>query len=310
MADYYSNMIDLLKLDSVYIIGYSDGGITALLLAAKRPDKVKKIIASGVNSRMDGINTEVLEYLKLINPAFIESNQKEWLVDYKSKSPEKDKWEKYITDMTRMYSKEVLIADQILSNISTEVLLVFGDRDGIWYAKATILEDRWEVEIAVPFKTLTFDPENDTWGINFMRQIKRNEEIIKWSHPYLDAEPSNPALAGEITGLSGMKQGIGLDIRPFGVINVSRDEDEQEGKFGGDGGVDFFYNITSNLKVSVTLNTDFAETEVDSRQINLSRFPITFPEKRDFFLEGSGLFDIPRMHGDVIPFFTRSIVPS
>ena len=131
MADYYSNMIDLLKLDSVYIIGYSDGGITALLLAAKRPDKVKKIIASGVNSRMDGINTEVLEYLKLINPAFIESNQKEWLVDYKSKSPEKDKWEKCITDMTRMYSKDVLITDQILSNISTEVLLVFGDRDVI-----------------------------------------------------------------------------------------------------------------------------------------------------------------------------------
>ncbi len=131
MADYYSNMIDLLKLDSVYIIGYSDGGITALLLAAKRPDKVKKIIASGVNSRMDGINTEVLEYLKLINPAFIESNQKEWLVDYKSKSPEKDKWEKYITDMTRMYSKDVLITDQILSNIRSEVLLVFGDRDVI-----------------------------------------------------------------------------------------------------------------------------------------------------------------------------------
>ncbi len=131
MADYYSNMIDLLKLDSVYIIGYSDGGITALLLAAKKPNKVKKIIASGVNSRMDGINSEVIEYLKLINPAFIESNQKEWLVDYKSKSPEKDKWEKCITDMTRMYSKDVLITDQILSNIRSEVLLVFGDRDVI-----------------------------------------------------------------------------------------------------------------------------------------------------------------------------------
>jgi pimeloyl-ACP methyl ester carboxylesterase len=131
MADYFSNMIDLLKLDSVYIIGYSDGGITALLLAAKRPDKVKKTIASGVNSRMDGINSEVLGYLKLINPSFIETNQKEWLADYQSKSPEKDKWEKYITDMTRMYSKNVLIDEQILANISTEVLLVFGDRDVI-----------------------------------------------------------------------------------------------------------------------------------------------------------------------------------
>ena len=131
MTDYYSKMIDLLKLDSVNIIGYSDGGITALLLAEKRPDKVKKIIASGVNSRMDGINTEVLEYLKLVNPAFIESYQKEWLLDYKIKSPEKHKWKKYITDMTKMYSKNVLITEQVLSNINAEVLLVFGDKDVI-----------------------------------------------------------------------------------------------------------------------------------------------------------------------------------
>lgn len=131
MADYFSNMIDLFKLDSTHIIGYSDGGITALLLAAKRPDKVKKIIASGVNSRMDGINSEVLEYLKLINPTFIETNQKEWLADYLSKSPEKDNWEKYIKDMARMYSKNVLIPEQTLSNISAEVLFVFGDRDVI-----------------------------------------------------------------------------------------------------------------------------------------------------------------------------------
>ena len=131
MTDYFSNMIDQFNLDSVYIIGYSDGGITGLLLAAKRPDKVKKIIASGVNSRMDGINSEVLGYLKLINPTFIETYQKEWLADYKSKSPEKDKWEKYITDMTRMYSENVLIPEQTLSSIKAEVLFVFGDRDVI-----------------------------------------------------------------------------------------------------------------------------------------------------------------------------------
>ena len=131
MADYYSIMIDQFKLDSVYVIGYSDGGITALLLAEKRPDKVIKIIASGVNSRMDGITSEVLGYLKLINPAFLETNQKEWLTDYKSKSPEKDKWRKYITDMTRMYSENVLIDEQTLSNIVAKVLLVYGDRDVI-----------------------------------------------------------------------------------------------------------------------------------------------------------------------------------
>lgn len=131
MADYFSKMIDLLKLDNVNIIGYSDGGITALLLAEKRPDKVKKIIASGANSSMNGIKSEMLETLKLVNPAFIETYQKEWLEDYKSKSPEKDKWEKFITDIIKMYSKEELISDHTLSDIHAKVLLVYGDRDVI-----------------------------------------------------------------------------------------------------------------------------------------------------------------------------------
>ena len=131
MSDYVSRMVDLLKLDSVNIIGYSDGGITALLLATKRPDKVKKVVVSGVNSRMDGIKPEVLEYLKLLSPEFIQANQKEWLIDYQRKSPEKDKWEKFVFDMKRMYSQNVLINDQTLSGINAEVLLVFGDRDVI-----------------------------------------------------------------------------------------------------------------------------------------------------------------------------------
>ena len=131
MTDYYSKMIDQLKLDSVYVVGYSDGGITGLLLAEKRPEKVKKVIASGANSKMDAIKPEILEYLKLINPSFIENNLKEWLVDYKSKSPEKDKWEKFITDITKMYSQDTLITDEILGNINAKTLLVFGDRDAI-----------------------------------------------------------------------------------------------------------------------------------------------------------------------------------
>ena len=129
MADYYSKMIDQMKLDSVYVIGYSDGGITGLLLAEKRPDKVKKVMVSGANSRMNAINPEILGYLKLINPSFIETYQKEWLDDYKSKSPDKDKWEKFIMDISKMYSNETLITDSILSNIKVKVILVLGDRD-------------------------------------------------------------------------------------------------------------------------------------------------------------------------------------
>lgn len=131
MTDYFSNIIDQLKLDTVNIIGFSDGGITALLLAAKRPDKIKKIIASGSNSSMDGLKPEVLDYLKLINPAFIETNQKDWLEDYKNKSPEKEKWQKFVNDMARMYSRNELIDEETLSKISAKVLLVFGDNDVI-----------------------------------------------------------------------------------------------------------------------------------------------------------------------------------
>ena len=91
------------------------------------------------------------------------------------------------------------------------------------------------------------------------------------------------------------------------VGSSQRSENQTESETELDGGVDIFYNITANLKASFTFNTDFAETEVDSRQINLSRFPIRFPEKRDFFLEGNGLFQMPRMSEDLIPFFTRRI---
>lgn len=129
MSAYCSELIDAFKLDSVYIIGYSDGGITALLLAEKRPEKVKKIIASGANSRMSGLRPETLGFIDMINPDFIEVNMGDWLVDYKSKSPEKDEWKKFITDLLKMYSAEVLISEQTLSNIRAKVLLVFGDRD-------------------------------------------------------------------------------------------------------------------------------------------------------------------------------------
>jgi len=129
MASYFSEMMDRMQLDSVNVIGYSDGGIAALLLAVQRPDKVKKILVSGANSRMSGIKPEMLEVIKLINPEFIEKNQKEWLLDYQSKSPERDKWKKYVSDMTAMYSKEEVIEKEKLSQLRAKVLVVLGDRD-------------------------------------------------------------------------------------------------------------------------------------------------------------------------------------
>ncbi len=122
--------------------------------------------------------------------------------------------------------------------------------------------------------------------------------------------------AGEITNLTGLTQGIGLDLRPFLAGRWLQIDDE--GRASGKPGLDLFYNITPSLKLTATFNTDFGETEVDARQINLSRFSLLFPEKRAFFLQGAGVFGfastgpepaggIPRAGADVYPFFSRRI---
>src|SRR5262249_49479247 len=176
--------------------------------------------------------------------------------------------------------------------------------DGIWDARARITEKGWVAEIVIPFKSLRFKPGQDDWGLNVERQIKRRQEKDRWASPRRDTWISNLAAAGELSGLAGVHQGIGLDVRPF--VSVGRDDGS--GKFKP--GLDVFKSITSSLTASLTVNTDFAETEVDARQINLTRFELLFPEKRTFFLEGAGIYDVAGLgsdNKDLIPFFSRTI---
>ena len=125
--------------------------------------------------------------------------------------------------------------------------------------------------------------------------------------------------SGNITGIKNPSQGVGLDIKPYGIAGFSRDITRQDVvKVEPDAGVDISYRITSNLVSNTTINTDFAETEVDARQINLTRFLLFYPEKRSFFLEDAGIFEFRQggtSHGppgfsgggDIIPFFSRRI---
>ncbi len=141
MASMYSEFIDKLDLESVYVIGYSDGGIVAMLLAAQRPDKVQKIVISGANTNMCGIKPEVLESLQQLSPEIIETYNKEWLTAYQSKSPEKDNWKKYIDDMKKMYAIEEIISPEILAQIKSQVLVVYGDKmllnwNTVWKSRA------------------------------------------------------------------------------------------------------------------------------------------------------------------------------
>jgi hypothetical protein len=190
--------------------------------------------------------------------------------------------------------------------------------DGIWIVR-TLIDDRgWTAEFEIPFKTIGFRPDLQDWGFNVSRYLARVRETSRWASPSLDVELNQIVRAGSLSGLEGLSQGVGLDVRPYGIVGFTRDIDRRDPvQPDGNIGADVFYRITSNLVSSTTFNTDFAETEVDARQVNLTRFPLFFPEKRSFFLEDGGIFEFARggesgppgeqQGGDLIPFFSRRI---
>jgi len=165
--------------------------------------------------------------------------------------------------------------------------------EGIWQAGSNIDEQGWTTEMRIPFQTLSFDPGNTEWGINFRRTIRRNSEEIGWvSRNRL----LNPSIAGTATGLEDLRQGLGLDVVPYLVMR-------QERVFGPAGyddqalepQIDMFYKITPQLNAALTINTDFSATEVDTRQVNLTRFNLFFPEQRDFFIRDADIFQFGRI---------------
>jgi hypothetical protein len=185
--------------------------------------------------------------------------------------------------------------------------------DGLWDGKAKITATGWDSELIIPFKTLGFTKGSSTWGLKLIRHIRRKSESAYWPATSLNADKFAVSDAGRITGLTEISQGIGLDIIPYLTGGFSKKQNA-DSKPVLDGGLDAFYQITPALKAAVTINTDFAQTEVDEKQINLTRFNLYFPEKRDFFLDGSSFFTFG-INGDkentqgtqMIPFFSRRI---
>ncbi len=179
--------------------------------------------------------------------------------------------------------------------------------DGIWYGAARADELGWSAELAIPFKTLSFRADGGVWGFNLERHVGKRREDARWSGPTRDTTIFSVGDAGELHGLEGLRQGIGLDLVPFFVADLESDLVTSDTDLFGEPGLDAFYKITTNLTLSFTLNTDFAETEVDARRVNLTRFPLFFPEQRDFFLQDAGLFGFASFSNDVIPFFSRRV---
>ncbi|MEM7430528.1 MAG: sugar-binding protein [Pseudomonadota bacterium] len=193
------------------------------------------------------------------------------------------------------------------------------DWEGIWRGAASIDAEGWVMEMAIPFNTLTFDPNNDTWGLNLARDIRRASESIAWSS--VNGE-INPTVSGELVGIRNINQGRGLDVIPS--VSATRDKNFIDNTTDNDfkPSLDINYKLTPSLNGTLTINTDFAATEVDDRQVDLSRFSLFFPEKRSFFLTDFDIFQFGGITGgggggdnlignasgpNALPFFSRRI---
>jgi hypothetical protein len=196
------------------------------------------------------------------------------------------------------------IGDAIVSENGAEFNKAW---DGLWIGKASIHEKGWDVEMAIPFKTLGFKKGKTSWGLKLIRYYMRNEETGYWPVANLNAHKFQVSDAGTVDGLEGISQGVGLDLVPYGLAGVDYESQTPKTDPVINAGLEAYYNITSNLKAAITLNTDFAQTEVDEQQINLTRFNLFYPEKRDFFLDGANYFNFGINDKRLIPFFSRRI---
>jgi len=181
------------------------------------------------------------------------------------------------------------------------------DWDGIWEARTRRDASGWTAEILISVRSLRFGRGLDGWGFNVERTVARERLTLRWASASLDSGLADLQRAGTLSGLARLRQGLGLSVAPYALGRI--DETSRTGvRQDGDLGLDLSYNLTPSLGAVVTVNTDFAETEVDSRQVNLTRFPLFFPEKRPFFLEGSNLFEFgSELAPDLIPFYSRRI---
>ena len=185
--------------------------------------------------------------------------------------------------------------------------------DGVWSVSTRRTTDGWTAEIEIPMVTLRF-PSSDpqSWGINFMRNIRRKNEEAYWAPIPRAFGLTRVSLAGSLRDLSQLDRGMDLRIKPYvtggGRQRLSSGIDDNSTQ--GDAGLDLKYGVTASLNLDVTVNTDFAQAEVDDERVNLTRFALFFPEKREFFLENAGQFGVgtPNTLGRIADlFFSRRI---
>ncbi|HEY3858049.1 MAG TPA: DUF5916 domain-containing protein [Gammaproteobacteria bacterium] len=175
--------------------------------------------------------------------------------------------------------------------------------DGIWQAKVVQGAHGWTAEIAIDTRSLQFTTGITRWGFNLSRNVPRDLLTLDWAGVTLDSSVYQLQREGTLTGVQDMEQGKGLDVQPYGLMKYKTGNGTTS-----NAGVDIKYNFNPALAGLFTYHTDFAEAEADQQQINTGRFPLFFPEKRQFFLQGSNLFTFGYNQGtNFIPFNSRNI---
>ena len=180
---------------------------------------------------------------------------------------------------------------------------------GVYRSEGRVTEEGWELEVAIPFTTIRF-PASDplVMGIVLYRSIRRKNEEVLWPHipQRFRAGFYQASQWANLEGLEDIQRGRNLEVKPFAIAGAQRFAEEPEADVLRDLGVDVKYSLTSNLTLDLTWNTDFAQVEADNAQVNLTRFSLFFPEKREFFLERAGEFTFGEARSTEA-FFSRRI---
>lgn len=180
--------------------------------------------------------------------------------------------------------------------------------DGIWDAATVRRADGWTTEIWIPFLTVSFKPGLRDWHFNVQRRIQALLETDRWASAARQFQVTQTSRAGILTGLPAIDLGRGVSVRPAVRTGVGMPSPSASAEGDLRGSLDITQRLGANVLASATVNTDFAETEVDTRRTNLTRFPLFFPEKRTFFLEGDDIFAFGLgLDQDVLPYFSRRI---
>ena len=193
--------------------------------------------------------------------------------------------------------------DELITDEGSDANISWDEK---WEVEARMDEEGWTAEIKIPLKSIRFSSrsgEDTTFGIDFERIIRRKNEFSYWNNFSRDFNFRQVSQAGHLRGMTEMGNGWRVQVKPYVTTRViTQGAAERNTNYLGDVGLeDLKYPLTSGLTLDLTINTDFAQTEVDNQIINFDRFPVFFPEKREFFLEGAGIFEFGVWRGEGRP---------